>query len=126
MALLTSALADDFIVEQGTTFRRTWTWFKDEAQTQPQDLTGFTARLQIRQLVTSAESLLSVTSTDAAPASRLVLGGNAGTVELVISDLDTSAFSFSEAVYDLEVVSTGGDVVRLAKGKITLDLEVTR
>lgn len=110
----------NFTIEQGTTFRRTLT-LKDAAG-DPVDLTGYTARMQIRAEVESTSVMLSLTTQNGG----ISLGGVAGTIELFISDINTSTVT-TEGVYDLEIVDgSNNEVTRVLKGKVRLDKEVTR
>ncbi len=88
----------------------------------PVDLTGFTARMQIRESLESTTTLEELTTENGG----ITLGGTAGTVALLISATDTAALDFSTAVYDLELISGAGIVTRLLYGDITLAEEVTR
>lgn len=88
----------------------------------PVNLTGFTARMQIRETVESTTVLHSLTTENGG----ITLGGAAGTIALTISATDTAAFTFDTAVYDLEVVSGGGVVTEIASGAVLLTDEVTR
>lgn len=119
----------DMEVDQGTTFRKTITW-KDSSST-PVNLTGYTARMQVRASFTSSGTIASLTTSNGG----ITLGGAAGTVALYISATDTAAFStaspsqFADAfvgVYDLELVSASGDVTRLLHGDFIVNPEVTR
>jgi hypothetical protein len=52
-----------------------------------------------------------------------------GSIGIYISAASSSLFSFSEAVYDLEIVSGSGagqSVTRILEGKVKLSKEVTR
>lgn len=88
----------------------------------PVDLTGFTARMQIRETVDSATILATLTTENGG----ITLGGTAGTVTLLLSATATAAFTFGSAVYDLEIISAGGIVTPLLSGAVTLVKEVTR
>ena len=88
----------------------------------PVNLTGFTARMQIRETVESTAVLHSLTTENGG----ITLGGAAGTIALTISATDTAAFTFDTAVYDLEVVSGGGVVTEIASGAVLMNNEVTR
>lgn len=88
----------------------------------PVNLTGFTARMQIRETVESTTVLHSLTTENGG----ITLGGAAGTIALTISASDTAAFTFDTAVYDLEVVSAGGVVTEVASGAVLMNDEVTR
>lgn len=96
----------------------------------PVDLTGFTARMQIRADVASADILLELT-TNPAPGggtgnARLVVDNTAKTITATISATDTAALTFEKGVFDLELVSAGGTVTRLASGTVVVSPEVTR
>lgn len=110
----------DLTIEQGTTFSVTLTY--TDVDGIPIDLTGYSARMQIRSTVDSTITIHELTTA----LTTITLGGAAGTVLLEISDSDTESFTFSVAVYDLELISAGGVVSRLVEGKVTLSKEVTR
>ena len=56
---------------------------------------------------------------------RIVLGGDQGTVTLVLTADVTETFD-DEAVYDLELIDSDDRVYRLLRGKVRIELEVTR
>jgi hypothetical protein len=88
----------------------------------PVNLTGYTARMQIRNKVDSTTSIIELTTEN----SGIVLDNINKTILLQMSALTTSAFNFINAVYSLELVSSGGQVTTLVSGNITLVKEVTR
>lgn len=110
----------DITINQGATFELSITW-KDSAGTAI-NLTGYSARMQVRETYSSTSSILSLTS-----GSGITLGGAAGTIAILISATTTAALTapFS-GVYDLELVSAGGVVTRLLQGAATVSPEVTR
>jgi hypothetical protein len=89
---------------------------------QPQDLTGFTARMQIRDSVGAAAALLELTTSN----SRIALDNTAKTITLTISATDTAAITWTRGVYDLELVSAGGVVYRVSQGNVFVNRETTR
>ena len=107
-------------MDQGATFSRAITW--QDSQAVPVNLTGYTARMQVRDEVDSASAALSLTTEN----SRISLGGTAGTITLLVSATDTAAVAAGEYIYDLELVSGAGTVTRLIQGCFTVDGEVTR
>jgi hypothetical protein len=109
----------DLCIPQGATFSRVIRWKADGANT---NLTGFTARAQIRPTAASATTTLSLTTENG----RIALGGTAGTITLSISATDTAAITAGRYVYDLELVSAGGIVTRLLQGVVTVSANVTR
>jgi len=108
-----------FTADQGATFSQVITW-KDSTNS-PIDLTGYTARMQIRQKVTSSVSLSLTTENN-----RITLGGDAGTIALSITSSDMADLPAGSYTYDLELVSVSGDVSRLLMGTFVVRSEVTR
>jgi len=108
---------------QGATFRKRLTW-----RTRPApagvaiDLTGCTARMHVRTRLGDPLPFLILTTENG----RIALGGVTGTVDLFISDADTTAIQQNGGVYDLEIQHPNGDVTRLAEGSVTVSKEVTR
>lgn len=119
-----------FTIEQGATtdFEVVWT---DSAGSRV-DLSAYSARMQIRSDYGSSGTLYaSLTSTVSSDGTGLNLSGSSGnnpmssgSIGIVISAVSTSAFTFDEARYDIEMVS-GSYVTRLLQGKVKLSKEVT-
>ena len=119
-----------FTIEQGATtdFEVVWT---DSAGSRV-DLSAYSARMQIRSDYGSSGTLYaSLTSTVSSDGTGLNLSGSSGnnpmssgSIGIVISAASTSAFTFDEARYDIEMVS-GSYVTRLLQGKVKLSKEVT-
>lgn len=86
----------------------------------PVDLTGCSARMQIRDK--PGGGLLLELST--APGQGLTLEP-AGTLHREITAAQTGALSFGSAVYDLELTFADGTVQRWAEGPVTLSPQVT-
>lgn len=107
-------------IYQGATFRKRLTW-KDSSST-PIDLTGCTARMQVRVKLKDETPVLSLTTENGG----ITLGGVDGTVDLYVSDEDTTDFTWKGGVLDLEIVHPSGDVTRLAEGSASVSPEVTR
>lgn len=109
-------------VEQGTTWRLSFTWFTgDPGALGPAfDLTGASARFQVRQ-TRASPPLLSASTTDG----RIVLGGVAGTIAITLSAADTALLVFPVCTYDLKMTLANGDVVRLLEGAASVDLDWT-
>jgi len=112
----------DITIYQGETFDRTFTYNTGTlASYTPVDLTGYTARMQIRERLEDSTTIAELTTEN----SKIVLGGVAGTIQLLLTDTETSAIT-TNGVYDLELISGGGVVTRLMQGKTILSKEVTR
>lgn len=91
------------------------------------DLTGYSARMQIRRHVNHPNTIISLTTaSDTANGSGVTISGKAGKIDITITDEDSKDFDFTEGVYDIEIVSSGGEVLRLLEGPVDLFKEVTR
>jgi hypothetical protein len=113
------AATHNFVCEQGATFSRQITWLDSNGA--PLDLTGYTARMQVRATVDASSALFNLTS----GAGDITLGGAAGTITIAISATATAAVAAGCYVYDLELVD-GATVYRLLQGEFEVDAEVTR
>lgn len=93
-----------------------------ESDLTPIDLTGCSARMQVRSSVDSADVLLELTTANGG----IMLGGALGTIDLYVSDEDTTALGWTAGVYDLELEYSNGEVVRRLFGSVYVSPEVTR
>lgn len=85
------------------------------------DLSGYTARMQIRRDYDATAVMVELTTSNG----RIVLGGEEGTITLSL-DAATTAGITRAGVYDIELVSPGGQVYRPLRGDVNLRREVTR
>lgn len=108
----------NIICPQGATFVKQLTYTIDDV---PVNLTGYTARMQVRESHSSAVIIVELTTENG----RISLGGSAGTVNLLIDAITTAGIDDKEYVYDLELIS-GGNVYRIIEGKFIVTPEVTR
>ena len=89
---------------------------------EPVDLTGFTARMQLREKIDSDTVLKELTTEN----SGILIDVTNSRITINISAIDTALFTFNSAVYSLEMISSTGVVTPLITGTITLVREVTR
>jgi hypothetical protein len=109
----------DMTIEQGATFRRSFT-LQDAGVVR--DLTGYKGRMQIRAPLGSNVVAADLTTENGG----LTLGADGG-IAVYIGATATASMSFDKASYDLEIEGvTADDVERLLKGTVTLDKQVTR
>jgi hypothetical protein len=100
-----SDVADyNLIIRRGRTLDKTFTWRSGGALV---DLSGYTAKLQIRSKVDDPTVLVELT--DGGAANGITLGGVAGTVRIQRTRAQTLLYTFSRAVYDLELLGPGGE-----------------
>lgn len=110
----------DFTIEQGATFVRSFVWKADDGT--PVNLTGYTARMQVRQGYSAQDALLEATTENG----RLQIVGASGQVTLTLTAEDTGAIDWRRGRYDLELVAPDGTVKRLVEGVISISREITR
>jgi hypothetical protein len=126
----------NFIIEQGATTNFEFV-YKDSSGN-PIDLTGYTARMDLRATPGASTSYLTLSSSLGPCGTGLNMSGSgglsaskpltSGSIGVYISAASSSALTFTEASYDLEIVSGSGNcavVTRLVEGKVTLSKEVT-
>lgn len=89
---------------------------------EPIDLTGYTARMQLRSKIDDVLPIFEMTTQDGG----IVIDEANYKITLNISAIDTALFTFSTAVYSLELVSLTDVVTPFINGTITLVKEVTR
>jgi hypothetical protein len=114
------AAKHDITIEQGSTFKLGFAWRGDGGSIV--DLTGYKARMQIRETVASEAKLLDATTENG----FLSIDAADGTVTLEISATVTAGYSWVRGRYDLELEAPDGTVTRLIEGNATLSKEVTR
>lgn len=87
----------------------------------PVSLTGLTARMQIREKLDSATTIAELTTQN----NGIALDTTNYTITILMSATQTEAFTWSTAVYSLELVN-GAEVIPFCTGNLTLVKEVTR
>jgi len=119
-----------FVIEQGATTNFQINWNNESGSAI--DLSGYQARMQIRQGVEASDVLLSLSSSLKSDNTGINLSGSnfitplaSGSIAVYISAVSSSALNFGEAFYDLELVK-GNEVTRLLEGKVKLSKNVTR
>jgi hypothetical protein len=115
----------NILCEQGTTFTRVLKieqpTTEDPTVFEPYDLTGHTARMQVRRTIESSTVIISLTTENG----RIDIDGELGQINLSMTDDVTSEIT-SSGVYDLEIIDGNGNVSRVIEGTFTLSQEVTR
>lgn len=108
----------DFVLDQGSDFAVPIEFY--DAEDKQMDLSGFTARMQIRTSAGSGKVSDELTTENG----RLSIEG--GTITARWPNAITSAMSAGRYVYDIEIVSADGFVARVLEGNFILHREVTR
>lgn len=87
----------------------------------PAYLDGYIARMQVREKLTSDEVILEATTENGG----IVMDTEDCTITIYLTDEDTAALNFTQAVYSLELVKNG-ETTPFLVGSVTLQREVTR
>jgi hypothetical protein len=90
----------------------------------PVDLTGYTARMSIKDSATpkaGAAELLRLDTTNGG----IVVNNTTKTITLNITATATAALTFTKGFYDVEMVSVTGEVFLLMSGTVTVQSEIT-
>jgi len=110
-------------ISQGATFRKAFVWKSGGAVV---DITGYTAKSQIRTSVGSSTVVCEMTTENG----MLEIDGPAGKVTVVIPATVTETFNFNSSggVYDVELYHPhiAGEIMSLVGGMVKLTLQVTR
>ena len=108
-------------IYQGASWDLALTWKVGDPATLV-NLTGYTARMQIRSKTSAGAVAEALTTANG----KIALGGALGTITMTLSAADTAAINAGRYVYDLELVSSSGYVTRLVEGQCIVSPEVTR
>ena len=110
----------DITIDQGASFALTLTY--TDATGAAVNLTGYSARMQVRSDYASPDALIDASTTNG----MIALGGSLGTVAVTIPYATTAALSVSSGVYDLVLTSPSGTRDRILSGRVTVSPGVTR
>jgi hypothetical protein len=116
-----------FTIEQGSTVDFSII-YKDSTGA-PVDLTFFESKMQIRPFAGSSEVIVTLSSSLNGDGTGLNMTNAAsGAIGIYIASCTSSMFDFTEASYDLDIISGSGAcpyVNRILEGKVKLSKEVT-
>ena len=85
------------------------------------DITGYTARMQLRSLPNDPYAVLTLTET-----SGITIDGPTGTLAVRATAAQTAAIIAGPYYYDLEITSPTGVRTRIVQGELNVNAEVTR
>ena len=108
----------------GETFERNWVWSTGSSveDSTPVNLTGCTAKLQVRPTADSATVLIELSTQN----DGIILGGVSGNIKIIVSDEATSLFTWNQGVYDLFIYFPDGTSVVRMGGLVSVAKGVTR
>lgn len=93
----------------------------------PWDLSGYTARMQVRRLIEDTDFMIEITTENDGIVVESLGSADKGRIDLHMTASQTAGLD-SDGVYDLEIIDTGGTgtVSKVIKGTFTVIPEVTR
>ena len=97
-----------------------FTWKDDDGN--PYNLTGFTAKMQVRPNAKSSRVILELTTENGG----ISIGGETGKVSFLVSREDLLEITDANGEYDLVLFSAGGIPDCLFRGRVTFGPAVTR
>ena len=106
----------NFFVNAGATFTRELTYFTPEGDLF--DLTGYTARLQVRENIFAEQAVIDVTPT---------IDTENSTITWSFLATDTANLDREKYIYAMEISNaSNGNVIRLIDGDVTISPKVVR
>lgn len=109
----------DISADQGSDLDTLITYTDNAAA--PINLTGCSARMQVRKFSGSSNSRLTLTNS-----SGITLGGAAGTIRISVTAAALSTVPAGSYVYDIELVDTAQVVLKIISGQFEVNAEVTK
>lgn len=110
----------DITVNQGSAFKLNVQALNSDKTVM--DLTGYSARMQVRETSASTIVLMSASTLDGG----ITINSPGGVVMINISAALTTAMTWNAGEWDLEIYTDAANVIRLVKGYASLSQEVTR
>lgn len=107
-------------VDQNTTFTFQVQYTEDDEVT-PIDLTGASAKMQVRDIKSGSKLAFTLTS----PAGGITIDGPNGLVTVKATPTQTSKLFFPKSAYDIMVIDSNGNKIKLLGGFITLSRSET-
>lgn len=110
-----TAINLNFLIEAGATFSRELVYTNEDGTLF--DLTGFTAELQVRETVSSATAVLTVTPS---------IDVETATIDWGFTAAQTSTLTKEKYVYAMELYGPDELVIRLIQGELVISPEVVK
>lgn len=106
------AAQKNLVIEQYASYEKKFVWRNKLKRAY--NLTGYAAKMQVR--LPEGGEIITLSTENG----RIVLGGVAGSITLLLTPAETGPLNFTTASYDLKLIAPDGKHTRLLQGKITL------
>ena len=110
----------NFEVDQNTTFTFQ-IQYTQEDQVTPIDITGATAKMQVRDTQGGTKLACTLTS----PSGGITIDGPEGLLTIKMTPTQTNKLFYPKSAYDLMLIDSNGNKIKLLKGFMTLSRSVT-
>ena len=114
------AVQKNWEVDQNTTFTFQVQYTEDDGIT-PINLTGSSAKLQVRDTKGGTKLAFTLTS----PASGIVIDAPNGLLTIKMTPTQTNKLFYPKSSYDIMVIDSNGNKIKLLEGFLTLSRSVT-
>lgn len=114
------AVQKNFEVDQNATFTFEVQYTQEDEVT-PIDLSNATAKMQVRDTKGGAKLAFTLTS----PSGGITIDGPEGTLTVKMTPTQTNKLFYPKSSYDIMVVDSNGNKIKLLEGFLTLSRSVT-
>jgi len=114
------AVKKNWEVDQNATFKFEIQYTQDDEVT-PIDLTGATAKMQVRDTAGGTKLAFTLTSPDGG----ITIDGPTGTINVIATPTQTSKLFYPKSSYDMMVIDSNGNKIKMIEGFMTLERSVT-
>lgn len=109
----------NFEVDQNATFSFVVEYKDDNGNAI--DLTGASAKMQVRDVKGGTKLAVTLTS----PSGGIVINGPLGKLTVTLTPTQTNKLFYPKSVYDIMVIDSNGNKIKLLEGFMTLNRSVT-
>lgn len=114
------AVQKNFEVDQNATFNFQ-VQYTEEDEVTPISLVGASAKMQVRDTQGGSKLAVSLTS----PSGGITIDGPTGTLNIKMTPTQTNKLFYPKSAYDIMVVDSNGNKIKLLEGFMTLSRSVT-
>jgi len=109
----------NFEVDQNATFSFVVEYKDDNGNAI--DLTGASAKMQVRDVKGGTKLAVTLTS----PSGGIVINGTLGKITVTLTPTQTNKLFYPKSVYDIMVIDSNANKIKLLEGFLTLNRSVT-
>ncbi len=114
------AIQKNWEVDQNTTFKFEIQYTQDD-ETTPIDLSGASAKMQVRDIKGGAAVAFTLTS----PSGGITIDGSTVTLLITMTPTQTNKIFYPKYSYDILIIDSNGNKTKLLEGFMTLKRSVT-